>query len=85
MADRTRRDFLLAAAGFSTGLLASVKFDAKEGLRVGQTRVSMGTPSAQAACGTGLGCSGGRGMCGIGGGCSGGGGVCGMGMGCHGR
>jgi len=88
MSDKTRREFLRAAAavtGFSTGLLATVKFDATDGVRVGKDTVSVGIPTAQAMCGTGLGCSGGRGMCGIGGGCSGSGGICGMGMGCHGR
>ena len=88
MSDKTRREVLKAVAavtGFSAGLLATVTFDAKDGVRVGKDTVSLGIPSAQAMCGTGMGCSGGRGTCGIGGGCSGGGGQCGMGMGCHGR
>ncbi len=88
MTGSTRRQFLRTAAavtGFSTGLLASVRFDPAEGVRVGGGHVSVGMSEAQAMCGTGMGCSGGRGMCGIGHGCGGGGGMCGMGMGCHGR
>lgn len=88
MTDKTRREFLRAAAavtGFSAGLLASVRFNPADGIRVGSRHVAVGVAQAQAMCGTGMGCSGGHGMCGIGHGCSGGGGMCGMGMGCHGR
>lgn len=83
-----RRGFLKAAlvtAGSAAGFLGSVKFDAKDGVKIGDIAVSLGMSEAHATCGVGLGCSGGGGECGVGLGCSGGGGQCGVGLNCGGR
>ena len=60
--ENSRRKFLktaLVAAGGATALFANVKFDASDGVKIGQTTIRVGMSEAHAACGVGLGCSGG--------------------------
>ena len=74
MSTKSRRGFLqtaLIAAGGAAGLLANVKFDATDGVKIGKTSVKVGMSEAQAQCGMGMGCSGGGGQCGMGMGCGG--------------
>lgn len=85
---QSRRKFLqygfIGAAGFLSAL-APVKLNMDEGFKVGEGKIpGPGMAEAHAACGDGLGCSGGGGQCGAGLSCSGGGGRCGDGLGCSG-
>jgi hypothetical protein len=91
-----------AVASIAFFVLGSlVGFNKDEGFQIGKTKtdpmgtgikqigsLKFGMPQAFAACGAGMGCSGGYGMCGAGMGCggqgSGGMGACGAGMGCSG-
>ena len=75
-----RRGFLrksLITAGATAGFLASVKFDAKDGVKIGNSTVGLGMSEAHAMCGAVGSCSGGGGQCGAVGSCGGGGGKCG--------
>ena len=83
-----RRGFLKAAlvtAGAAASFLGTVKFNAKDGVKIGNTTVSVGMSEAQAACSYGANCSGGGGQCSYGASCGGGGGVCSYGSSCGGR
>jgi hypothetical protein len=83
----SRRIFLksaLVSAGAVAGLFASVKFDAKDGVKIGAASVKFGMSEAQAMCGGGVNCAGGGGECGGGVNCAGGGGRCGGGVNCAG-
>lgn len=85
--ENSRRKFLktvLATAGGATALFANVKFDAADGVKVGQTTIRVGLSEAHAACGSAYSCSGGSGQCGSAYNCSGGGGVCGSAYTCSG-
>ena len=69
-----RRGFLKSAvitAGAAAGFLGAVKFDAKDGVKIGNSTVGFGMSEAHATCGFGAGCSGGGGQCGFGAGCAG--------------
>ena len=83
----SRRGFLrksLITAGATAGFLASVKFDAKDGVKIGNSTVGVGMSEAQAACGSSYNCSGGGGQCGSSYDCGGGGGQCGSSYNCSG-
>ena len=70
----TRRNCLKAAVitvGSAAGFLGSVKFDAKDGVKIGSTRVSLGMSEAHAACSYGSSCAGGGGSCSYGSSCAG--------------
>ena len=70
-----RRDFLKKGAaitvGFAFGMLGDLKFNPKEGIRIGRERVKFGMAEAHARCGSAYNCSGGGGECGSAYNCSG--------------
>ena len=82
-----RRGFLrtaLISVGSTAGFLAAVKFDAKDGVKIGNSTVSLGMSEAHAACSYGADCGGGGGSCSYGASCGGGGGTCSYGASCGG-
>jgi hypothetical protein len=82
-----RRKFLKAAlltSGAAAGYLASLKFNAADGIRIAGTRVKVGVSEAEASCSYGSNCGGGGGQCSYGSNCAGGGGVCSYGSNCAG-
>jgi hypothetical protein len=88
-----RRDFLkkggAIATGFTLGMFGGLKFNSKEGIRIGrENRVKFGMSEAHAMCGSSYDCSGGGGECGSSYGCagegSGGYGECGSSYDCSG-
>lgn len=82
-----RRSFLRAAlvtAGSAAGFLGAVKFNAKDGVKIGNSTASFGMSEAAAACGFSANCAGGGGQCGFSANCSGGGGKCGFAANCAG-
>jgi len=83
-----RRNFLKKGSaivvGFAFGMLGGLKFNSKEGIRIGRERMKFGMAEANAACGTAYNCSGGGGRCGTAYNCSGGGGRCGTAYNCSG-
>jgi hypothetical protein len=82
-----RRGFLkkaLITAGSAVVFLGAVKFDSKDGVKIGNTTVSLGMSEAQAACSYGSNCGGGGGECSYGSSCGGGGGKCSYGSSCGG-
>ena len=84
----SRRKFLKGAivtCGGLTAIFASVRFDAKDGIKVGKSSVSIGVSEAHASCGRSSDCSGGGGECGRSSDCSGGGGACGRSSDCSGQ
>ena len=88
MSTKSRRGFLqtaLIAAGGAAGLLANVKFDATDGVKIGKTSVKVGMSEALAQCGFSADCSGGGGQCGFSADCAGGGGKCGFSANCAGQ
>ncbi len=83
----SRREFLktaLVAAGGITALFANVKFNASDGVKIGQTIIRVGMSEAHATCGSSYTCGGGGGQCGSSYSCSGGDGQCGSSYGCGG-
>ena len=83
-----RRQFLKSAvitAGSAAGFLGAVKFNDADGVKIGNTTVSVGMSEAHAVCSYGSSCSGGGGTCSYGSSCGGGGGVCSYGSSCGGR
>jgi hypothetical protein len=88
MAVDSRRRFLktaLVASGALAGMFASVKFNAADGIKIGESKVKLGMAEAQAMCGAAINCSGGGGQCGAAINCSGGGGRCGAAINCGGQ
>jgi hypothetical protein len=74
------------SAAFGAGLLADVKLNGKDGIKIAKgIKLDLGVSEAAAKCGQGYNCSGGGGQCGQGYNCSGGGGQCGQGYNCSGR
>lgn len=70
----SRRGFLrtaLITAGSAAGFLGAVKFDAKDGVKIGNSTVSLGMSEAHATCGAVGSCAGGGGQCGAVGSCAG--------------
>ena len=62
-----------------------MKFDAADGVKVGQATIKLGMSEAQAKCGGSYDCSGGGGQCGGSYDCAGGGGKCGGSYNCSGQ
>ena len=85
---KNRRDFLkkggAVTAGFTFGMFGGLKFNSKEGIRIGREKVKFGMAEASASCGSAYTCAGGGGECGSAYTCAGGGGECGSSYSCAG-
>ena len=87
-----RRDFIkkggAIVVGFAFGMLGDLKFNSKEGIRIGREKVKFGMAEAHATCGAAYTCAGGGGDCGAAYTCSGegsgGSGQCGAAYTCSG-
>jgi len=70
-----RRDFIkkggAIVVGFAFGMLGDLKFNSKEGIRIGREKVKFGMAEAHATCGAAYTCAGGGGDCGAAYTCSG--------------
>ena len=73
---KNRRDFLkkggAVTAGFTFGMFGGLKFNSKEGIRIGREKVKFGMAEASASCGSAYTCAGGGGQCGSSYSCAGG-------------